>query len=223
VEFPEEFYNWLSAIHAEPLEYDVRRLLRLHAESARRENSRHSRRGVSSGYLENAYLRMVVKMIALRFTLAAALAAFSIGAAGCSATGNDSGLPGSANQTSAGLNFEGTKERVTISQFADLPVYQDYYGPSAIASGPRRSLWVTDTIDQDFGENAVVEIATSGKARNTFYYGGKTSEGSDFLDITADPDGALWITDTYNGQILRMTTSGTYTGMRCRTGAHWAS
>ena len=32
------------------------------------------------------------------------------------------------------------------------------------------------------------------------------------MDITAGPDGALWITDTYNGQILRMTTTGTYAG-----------
>jgi virginiamycin B lyase len=151
-------------------------------------------------------------MIALRFTLAAALVAFGIGVSGCSLPGNDNALFRAANVPSAGLNFKPTKERVAIAQFADLPEYQDYYGPSAIAAGPKRSLWVTDTIDQDYGENAVVQIATSGKARNTFYYGGLTSEGADFMGITAGPDGALWITDSYNGQILRMTTGGTYAG-----------
>jgi streptogramin lyase len=151
-------------------------------------------------------------MIILRLTLAGALAVFGVGVAGCSLAGNGTALPRAANEPGAGLDFKAAKGRVAIAQFADLPEYYDYYGPSAIASGPRKSLWVTDTIDQDFGENAVVQIATSGKGRNTFYYGGLTSEGADFMDITAGPDGALWITDSYNGQILRMTTNGTYTG-----------
>ncbi len=151
-------------------------------------------------------------MIALRFTLAAALAAFGVGTAGCSLAGNNNSLPRAANEPSAGLNFKAPRGHVTIAQFADLPEYQGYYGPTAIASGPHRSLWVTDTIDQDFGENAVVQIAKSGKALNTFYYSGITSEGADFMDIAAGPDGALWITDSYNGQILRMTTGGTFTG-----------
>jgi virginiamycin B lyase len=117
----------------------------------------------------------------------------------------------------AGPGTEPARHRVTISQFADLPVYYDYYGPSAVAAGPHHALWVTDTIDQDFGENAVVEVATSGKALNTFYYGGRTSEGSDLADLAEGPDGALWITDEYNEQILRMTTAGKFTSYQVGT------
>src|SRR5262249_6177435 len=99
------------------------------------------------------------------------------------------------------------------------PVYYDYYSPSAIATGPDKALYVTDDIDQDFGECAVVRILPSGKSTNTFYYGGVTSEGASFEGITAGPDGALWITDEYNGQILRMTTGGDYTSYLLKTPA----
>jgi streptogramin lyase len=100
---------------------------------------------------------------------------------------------------------------VTIREFADLPQYSGAYVPSAIASGLKNSLWVTDTIDQDFGENVVTQIAPSGKPLNNFYYTGRTSEGAGFVDIVAGPDGNLWITDEYNDQILRMDTRGNYT------------
>lgn len=103
--------------------------------------------------------------------------------------------------------------RVTIKVFSDLPRYYDYYGPTAIASGDG-ALWVTDTIDQDYGENVVVRIGTDGKATNDFYYYGVTTEGASFGDITLGPDGALWITDGYNRQILRMTTNGDFTGYK---------
>jgi virginiamycin B lyase len=106
--------------------------------------------------------------------------------------------------------FGVAKHNVTISEFADLPVYADYYGPSAVAAGPHRAVWVTDTIDQDFGENAVIEVGSSGKALNTYYYTGRTSEGSDLIDLAEGPDRALWITDEYNEQILRMTTAGSF-------------
>ena len=109
------------------------------------------------------------------------------------------------------------RHHVTISQFADLPVYYDYYGPSAVAAGPHHALWVTDTVDQDFGENAVIEIATSGKGLNTFYYGGRTTEGSDLTDLAAGSDGALWIADYYNSQVLRMTTAGSFTAFPLST------
>jgi streptogramin lyase len=147
-------------------------------------------------------------MIAIRFRLIAPLAAAAIGAAGCSSA--SSVLPDAISQSP--LTSPLAKERVKITEYADLPVYSDYYGPTALTSGPQNSLWVTDTIDQDFGENAVVQIATSGKALNVFYYGGRTSEGADFMGIAAGPDGALWITDFYNEQIVRMTTAGQYTG-----------
>lgn len=104
------------------------------------------------------------------------------------------------------------KVRVSIREYGDLPNYPPYYSPSAIAAGPDKALWVTDDIDQDIGESAVARVATSGRLIKIFYYGGVISEGSSFADIAAGPDGALWLTDTYNGQILRMTTDGTFTG-----------
>ena len=109
------------------------------------------------------------------------------------------------------------KGRVRIKEFADLPQYYDDYSPSAIASGPRHSLWVTDDIDQDYGENLVARIDTSGTLLKTFYYQGRSTEGSSFQDITAGPDGALWITDYYDSQIVRMTTDGVFSTFSLKT------
>jgi streptogramin lyase len=148
-------------------------------------------------------------MIALRFSLAVALGAFGAVAAGCSAA--HYGPPYSAIGLTS-QDVAAAKEQVTIVQFADLPKRGRGYLPTAITSGPDGSLWAVDTIDQDSGENAVVKIATSGKQEHKFDYGGLTSEGADFMGIATGPDGALWITDSYNYQILRMTTNGTYTG-----------
>ncbi len=139
--------------------------------------------------------------------IAAALVA--LGNAGCSSpsSGLTSPVPG---VSSARAGMAAPMHRVRIKEFSDLPIYYDDYSPSAIAAGPSGDLWVTDTIDQDYGENAVVQIAPSGKSKNTFYYGG----GASFDDITPGPDGALWITDGYNAQILRMTIDGNFTGFR---------
>jgi hypothetical protein len=148
-------------------------------------------------------------MIALRLSLGFALGAFGAVTAGCSAAHYG---PPQAAISAATQDGAAAKERVTIAQFADLPKRGRGYLPTAVASGPDGSLWVADTIDQDSGENAVVKIATSGKQQHAFDYGGLTSEGADFMGIAAGPDGDLWVTDVYNNQILRMTTTGTYTG-----------
>lgn len=101
----------------------------------------------------------------------------------------------------------------TIAEFRDL-VRSRAYSPVAIASGPNGDLWVTDNVDQDYGESVVVEVAPSGKRIETFHAYGTVSEGTWLADIAAGPDGALWITDSYNQRILRMTTKGTFTGYR---------
>jgi len=134
----------------------------------------------------------------------AALAA--VGNAGCSGPGGGATPSGPQTNGRAVPNH-----RVKIKEFSDLPIYYDHYAPSAITAGDG-AVWVTDTIDQDYGENVVVRIATNGKATKDYYYGGVTTEGSSFDDITLGPDGALWITDGYNRQILRMTTDGNFTG-----------
>src|SRR5271163_3494667 len=126
-------------------------------------------------------------MIAMRLTRIAALAAFAVELAGCSNAGGL--MPGTAGMQQR-ESFPFARERVRIKEFADLPQYSNDYFPSAIASGPQHSLWVTDTIDQDYGENLVAQINTSGARLKTFYYQGLSTEGSSFQDITAGPDGA---------------------------------
>jgi virginiamycin B lyase len=149
-------------------------------------------------------------MRAIRFTIVIALNAFAITLAGCSNA--SSVVPGTGLQQRASQPSPPAKG-VKITEFADLPQQSSgYYGPTAITSGPEKSLWATDVIDQDFGENVVVQIATSGKQVHAFYYSGLSTEGASFVDIAPGPDGMLWITDEYNGQILSMTTGGQYAG-----------
>lgn len=142
-----------------------------------------------------------------------AAALVALGNAGCSSPSSGLALP-VPGISSAQAGITAPMRRLRIEEFSDLPIYYDDYSPSAIAAGPSGDLWVTDTIDQDYGENAVVQIAPSGKSKNTFYYGGATTEGASFDGITPGPDGALWITDGYNAQILRMTIDGNFTGFR---------
>ena len=128
----------------------------------------------------------------------------------CSNTGV-AGIPALHNTASPSGGLAPEPKSVRIREFADLPQYAGYYSPAAITTGPDGNLWATDTIDQDFGENAVVAIATSGAAVHTYYFQPYGTQGSDLLDITAGPDGALWITDEYNEQIVKMTTQGQFT------------
>ncbi|HLY01772.1 MAG TPA: hypothetical protein VKR56_04665 [Candidatus Cybelea sp.] len=146
------------------------------------------------------------------FSLVAS-AALAAGLHGCSNSGGNVVVPaggGVVQPVPAESHF--AAEHIKIKEFSDLPQYGPYYFPSAVTVGPDNSLWVTDNIDQDVGESAVARVATSGKLVNTYYYGGITSEGSYFNDIAAGSDGALWLTDEYNDQILRLTTDGTFTG-----------
>ena len=136
------------------------------------------------------------------------LTALAASLAGCANSGGTPIPPTSG--TSATHASSDRLGGVTIAEFHDLPEYSGYYAPAAIAKDAG-SLWVADDIDQDFGECVVVQIAPSGKALNNFYYSGRSTEGASFQDIVGGPDGALWITDSYNSQILRMTTKGVYT------------
>jgi virginiamycin B lyase len=110
------------------------------------------------------------------------------------------------------------REHVRISEFSDLPEYSYQYHPNAIAAGPAGLVWVVDTIDLDFGEGVVVGVAPSGKAMHTYDYPA-TSTGADFIDITVGPDGALWLTDDNNLQIVRLTTGGRYRNFPLKDGS----
>jgi virginiamycin B lyase len=132
--------------------------------------------------------------------------------------------PGCANGTavppagvlsrSAPTRSEPGEDRVKIQQFADLPYDSGNLTPTAVAAGPSGLVWVTEegNIEGDFYANAVVGIATSGARRQTYYYSGPKGQGAGFYDIVEGPDGALWITDTFNEQIVRMSAQGTFTG-----------
>ncbi len=153
-------------------------------------------------------------MISSRLIVTSALAILTVAVAACSAPGGTPPLSPATQALRQTLPADGVK----VTEFADLPKgSSNDYSPSGIASGPQSSLWVTDTIDQDYGENAVVQIATSGKALNTFYYQGVSTEGSSLLDLVGGPDGNLWITDFYNWQILRMTPTGKFKHYRLST------
>lgn len=142
-----------------------------------------------------------------RLSAGLAVAAFAVTAAGCSTPGNGT----TPSPGASGLTLpDAGKNRVKIREFADLPQYSSSgYFPLGIASGPDNLLWVIDDIDLDFGEGAVVSIATSGKQHHVYYYPG-TSSGAAFVDITVGPDGALWMTEDNNEQIVRLTTQGVY-------------
>jgi virginiamycin B lyase len=139
-----------------------------------------------------------------------AITGLALLAAGCSSSGSATAvLPAGDAGLSRSL-LPPASDPVIIRQFYDLPQYSGLYGPSAIAQ-TAGSIWVADDIDQDYGQCVVVKIGRSGKALKDFYYPGRSTQGASFQDMAVGSDGALWITDIYNEQIVRMTTQGTYT------------
>jgi virginiamycin B lyase len=126
-----------------------------------------------------------------------------------------SGSPGAvpAGESDSLQTAQRVRERVPIKQFSDLVPGSSsaIYDPSNLAVGPDGALWVTNNTDQDSGESAVVRISTSGTRTNTYFFSGVTSQGSYLDDITTGPDGALWVTDGYNEEILRLSVQGKYT------------
>lgn len=130
-------------------------------------------------------------------------------ASGCSASGSGAPLPNSAATARA------QRTGVQITSFRDLP--QSHrgapYAPEAITAGPGGLLWVAVHIfPPNAGEDAVVALTPSGARKYTYYYGGPSGKGAAFNDIVEGPDAALWITDVWNFQILKMTAQGSYTG-----------
>jgi len=129
-----------------------------------------------------------------------ALAALVAALSAC--TSSNATLPHSSLAGEAGRS-------VRVSQFADLPGPPAYYFPTAITVGPDHAIWVTDDIDQDFGESAVARINSTGRRTATYYF--QNSASPSFEDLAAGSDGALWISDWADGQIVRMTMTGTFT------------
>jgi streptogramin lyase len=122
--------------------------------------------------------------------------------------------PAGAFSWNTSARSEVQEARVRIREFADLPYGSGNLTPTAVAPGPGGLSWVTEegNIAGDFYENAVVGIATSGARRETYYYSGPNGQGAGLYDLVEGPDGALWMTDTFNQQIVRMSAQGAFTG-----------
>lgn len=132
--------------------------------------------------------------------------------AGCS-----SGASSSVLATTNGLTSRPIAERagVQITSFRDLPRSQNGAprAPEGITAGPGGLLWVADHVfPPNAGEDAAVALTTSGARKYAYYYGGPSGQGAAFTDIVEGSDGALWITDIWNFQILKMTPQGSYKG-----------
>ncbi len=159
-------------------------------------------------------MRLTIRMIQTNGTLLSGVLAISslVAAASCSGSTGGVAMPPSVVGIKNATLGPSKSERVRIKVFDDLVPPRSYYSPEAIAVGPDGALWITDNVDQDYGESAVVRVLPSGNRSKTFFYHGLTSEGSGLTGITAGPDGALWVTDQFNRQILRLLTSGRYRG-----------
>jgi virginiamycin B lyase len=146
------------------------------------------------------------------FSLAVILSGFAAFASAC--TNGPAVPPAGVISGDEPARLRASEDRVRIRQFADLPYDSGYLAPTGIAAGPGGLLWVSEAanIEADFYSSAVVAIATSGARKNAYYYSGPHGQGSGFSDIVEGPDGALWITDEFNEQIVRMSAQGTFTG-----------
>ncbi len=143
--------------------------------------------------------------------------ALALAMAGCSFNGASPDVLTNAGGARSVPASSPNMVHVHIREFADLPRYGsgsgDYF-PVAIAAGSDGLLWVIDSIDQDFGADAIVGIATSGKAKHEYF---AQNNYFGYQDITSGPDGALWLTDSYNNHISRLTTSGHITNYPLET------
>jgi uncharacterized protein (TIGR03437 family) len=90
----------------------------------------------------------------------------------------------------------------TITEFP-LPTSEASGGAFGITAGPDSNLWFTEY----YGADKIVRMTTSGVFTE---YNVRNFVGSGSYGITLGPDGALWFADA-NGQIGRITTSGTIT------------
>jgi virginiamycin B lyase len=123
-------------------------------------------------------------------------------------------FPAGADAWSPAARSHPAERRVRIRQFADLPYDSGNLTPTAIAAGRAGLLWVSEgaNIEGDFYSSAVIGIAISGARKAAYYYSGPNGQGSGFSDLVEGPDGALWITDEFNEQIVRMSAQGAFTG-----------
>jgi streptogramin lyase len=142
-------------------------------------------------------------------------AALSLGLAACSQTGAAGALPDAASRSAPrGAAVRRSAEGIRIQELKDLPRgYYNLYFPSALAVRGY-ALWIADDIDQDAGQSAVVRVAPSGKRTKTYLYQNDASPS--FEGIVAGPDGALWLTDWGDDQILRVATNGAITAYPLR-------
>jgi streptogramin lyase len=146
-----------------------------------------------------------------RTLIAGATATLAALAAGCSGFSNDPPGAPAPNPVTAAQDAQRSRaaahaQPVTITEFRDL---ERGHIPLCIAAGSDAALWLTDDIDQDAGTSYIVRVTTDGKRTAAYGYGADAYPAG--TAIAAGPDGALWVVDEGDGDVLRMTTSGSYT------------
>jgi streptogramin lyase len=150
------------------------------------------------GFRESVIIRL--------FAAALILAGSATAATGCADSENGTAVPPAGGIDRSTSVPAAGNERAKIAQFDDLPGYAPEAFPDSVvaASG---NLWVTVGEDQDYGRDSVVAVATSGKRVKIFHARNNYIE---LDDISAGSDGALWMTDAYNSEIVRMTLQGAF-------------
>lgn len=143
---------------------------------------------------------------AVRFFVSIGTLVVAVAAAGCATADVP---PPLSNPTTIKSLAAFPPERVRIREFSDLLQFYHRYVPTTLALGPDGAIWVSDDIDQDYGESAIVRINPAGRRTTAFYYQNNASPA--FWDMVTGPDGNLWITDRGDAQIVRLTTKGTFT------------
>lgn len=134
--------------------------------------------------------------------IAVTLCSSALFAGGCSGTGS---VPAS---TAIRAESRMAERSITFSQFWDMPWYPRG-APYAIASGPGNAIWVADDVDQDSGASEVLRIDLKGRATAMYGYGNEASPA--FVDMVEGSDGNLWLADSADNQIVRMTPQGDFT------------
>lgn len=147
---------------------------------------------------------------AFRAAALIATAALTLAPAACSRPVAPATIPSlSETSTKSAATSRPSAKRISIDEFTDLPRgYSPGYFPTALAVRGY-ALWVADDISQDSGESALVRISPSGKRTKTIHYENGASPA--FEGIAEGPDGALWLTDWGDGQILRVSVGGQIT------------
>lgn len=148
-----------------------------------------------------------------RFAILMAAACLSACGGGAISAGGSTGgaaLPLSQMQSAGrGYALGAPAGSVTITEFTKgLP--KGGYSPGAMVHGPDGAMWFGEGIDPDFGGTYVDRIAPNGTITQ-YPFTDPSITFPSINDIVTGPDGNLWITDSGDNLIVRVSTTGKIT------------